>query len=118
MEDVGDSRGIGKYKCPCRIGKTDQIIGPYGRQQTNNNERRLIHLCKNNNLQIINGFYKHKDIHKYIWIQPTRNLKSIRLYDCKKQRKFKVQDVRAFKSVTCGSGHFLVKSQNIVPDCI
>jgi len=33
--------------------------------QMNNNGTRLIDICKYKNLMIKNGFFKHKQIHKY-----------------------------------------------------
>lgn len=49
-----------------RTGSEKQsiIIGPYGEQQVNDNGRRLIYLYENNNLKVMNGFYKHKNIHE------------------------------------------------------
>jgi len=37
----------------------------------------IIDICKYNKLMIKNGFFKHKQIYKYIWIQLNWNLKSI-----------------------------------------
>lgn len=35
--------------------------------------------------KITNGFYRHKEVHKYTWIQQTRKLKSIIDYIVVKQ---------------------------------
>lgn len=91
-------------------------MGPHGEQQINDNGRKLIHLCENNNFKITNGFYKHKEIHKYTWTQRTRNLKSIIDYViCRQHTRLQVYDVRAVRGVTCGSDHFLVRAKIMFP---
>ena len=58
----------------------------------------------------MNGFYSHRDIHKYTWVQHTRNLRSIIDYLIVRQTSnLNVNDVRVHKGVTCGSDHYLVK---------
>ncbi|XP_030767213.1 craniofacial development protein 2-like [Sitophilus oryzae] len=63
----------------CRVGKStdSQVVGPYGEDTKNDNGNRLIALCVQNDFKIMNGFYQHRDIHKYTWIQNTRGLRSI-----------------------------------------
>ncbi|KYN44634.1 hypothetical protein ALC56_00921, partial [Trachymyrmex septentrionalis] len=41
--------------------KNTQIVALFG-EETNNNDQRLISLCKIYSLKINNGFFKHKDI--------------------------------------------------------
>ncbi|KAK4883377.1 hypothetical protein RN001_006696 [Aquatica leii] len=62
-----------------RIGKknNDLVVGRYGENRINDNGQRLIDVCKGSSLRIMNGFFPHKDIHKYTWIQPTKQLQSI-----------------------------------------
>jgi hypothetical protein len=52
-----------------RVGKKDQnkIVGRYGEDTINDN--RLINICNQNNLRIINEFFQHQDIHKTKRIQ-------------------------------------------------
>ncbi|XP_057663198.1 uncharacterized protein LOC130898146 [Diorhabda carinulata] len=53
-----------------RTGKKidDQmIVGRFGEEVTNDNGNRLITLCQQNTLKILNGFFQHKMIHKYTW---------------------------------------------------
>lgn len=38
---------------------------------------RLIDISRDNVLEITNGFHKPKDIHKYTWVQRSRNLISM-----------------------------------------
>ena len=41
-----------------RVGKnTNNIAGPYGEDNVNDNENRIITFCDNNNFKILNGFY-------------------------------------------------------------
>ncbi|XP_072401086.1 uncharacterized protein [Diabrotica undecimpunctata] len=45
----------------------DKTIGPYGENNTNDNGSNLIEMCKYNSLRIMNGYFKHKEIHTYTW---------------------------------------------------
>ncbi|KAF2880808.1 hypothetical protein ILUMI_25365 [Ignelater luminosus] len=49
----------------------DPIVGLYGENTLNKNEERLIELCQQNSLKMLNGWFKHKQIHQYTWRQPT-----------------------------------------------
>jgi hypothetical protein len=101
-----------------RVGKKDQdkIVGRYGEDTINDNGNRLINICNQNNLRIMNGFFQHRDIHKYTWSQHTKNLRSIIDYVITKQNKrIKIQDTRACRGATCGSDHHLVKAKILFP---
>ena len=75
----------------------------------NNNGERLIELCTHTSLKIWNGFFNHKNIHKYTWEQHTKNLKTIINYIITKQDlKLKIQDVRAHRGPNCGTDHKLL----------
>ncbi|XP_044757727.1 craniofacial development protein 2-like [Coccinella septempunctata] len=96
-----------------RVGKNrnSQIVGPYGEDTRNDNGNRLITLCEQNDVKIMNGYYQHRDIHKYTWIQPTRNLKSIIDYTIvRRETKWNIQDVRVHRGATCGSDHHLLRT--------
>lgn len=100
-------------------GKKDQdkIVGRYGEDTLNDKGSRLINICNQNNLRIMNEFFQHRDIHKYIWTQHTRNLRSIIDYVITKQNKrIKIQDTRACRGATCGSDHHLVKAIILFPN--
>jgi hypothetical protein len=101
-----------------RVGKKDQdkIVGRYGEDTINDNGNRLINICNQNNLRIMNGFFQHRDIHKYTWSQHTKNLRSIIDYVITKQNKrIKIQETRACRGATCGSDHHLVKAKILFP---
>ncbi|XP_072395381.1 uncharacterized protein [Diabrotica undecimpunctata] len=96
-----------------RVGKRekDPVIGRYGEEAENDNGRRLIELCQQHQLRIWNGYFKHRDIHKYTWHQDTRNIKSIIDYVITKQNtKLNIQDTRAYRGKECGSDHYNVRS--------
>ncbi|CAF3742888.1 unnamed protein product [Rotaria sp. Silwood1] len=43
------------------------VIGPNGDKDINNQGRQLLDFCANSGLSIMNTFFQHKNIHKYIW---------------------------------------------------
>lgn len=97
-----------------RTGKKqhNKVIGQYGEETINDNGNRLIALCEQNDMKITNGFFQHRDIHKYTWTQNTRGLKSIIDYTIIRQKtKLIVQDVRVYRGATCGSDHHLLKTK-------
>ncbi|XP_050506239.1 craniofacial development protein 2-like [Diabrotica virgifera virgifera] len=101
-----------------RVGRKvdNKVVGPYGEINQNDNGERLIEICENHQLKITNGFFKHRDVHKYTWTQTTRNLKSIIDYIITKQNtNMQVQDTRAYRGITCGSDHYVVKSKVTCP---
>ncbi|XP_030752879.1 craniofacial development protein 2-like [Sitophilus oryzae] len=86
-----------------RTGKKlhDKIVGQFGEAILNDNGNRLINICDQNNLRILNDFFQHHDIHKYTWIQHSRNLKSVINYVIVRQyTALKIQDVRVYRHTT------------------
>lgn len=78
----------------------------------NNNRERLITICEQNELKILNGYFQHKEIHKYTWRRDTRNQKSIVDYCIVKQKsQFKFLDVRVYRGPTSNSGHHLLRTK-------
>lgn len=113
LENIGDNREIilmGDFNARTGSRRGDKVIGQFGEVNVNNNGDRLADFCTQNTLKIENGFFKHKDIHKYTWIQHTRQRKSIIDYIITSQDKStRVIDVRAYRGPECGSDHYLVK---------
>ena len=73
-------------------------------------------MCQQHSLRIQNGFYKHKDIHKYTWTQPTLQRKSIIDYIITRQiSRIRLQDVRVYRGAECGTDHHLVKAKVYFP---
>ena len=76
-----------------RVGS--KVVGPFGEVVVNDNGSRLIELSEQNELKILNGFYQHRDIHKYTWVHPARGLRSIIDYAIVRQTTgMKVQQVK------------------------
>ncbi|XP_072397944.1 uncharacterized protein [Diabrotica undecimpunctata] len=117
---VGTSREIillGDFNSRVGWKLNNKVVGTHGENTRNDNGTRLITTCTQNNLKILNGFYPHRDIHKYTWIQQTRNLKSIIDYSIVRQRtKIKIQDVRVARGPSCGTDHHLLKVKAILPN--
>ena len=45
------------------------VVGNFGEDRVNDNSERLIELRTQTSLKIWNGFFEHKNIHKYAWEQ-------------------------------------------------
>ena len=77
------------------------VVGPFGEEVTNDNGVKLIDICEQNSLTILNGYFKHKRIHQYTWHQDTKDLRSIIDYIITRQNSsLKFQDVRVFRGMT------------------
>nr|XP_018901479.1 PREDICTED: craniofacial development protein 2-like [Bemisia tabaci] len=93
-----------------------KVVGPFGEDAVNDNGDRLIDICSQMEMKILNGFFQHKDIHKYTWVQPTRGLKSIIDYVIVRQAtKLKVQQVRVYRGLSCGSDHHFLRADVAFP---
>ena len=101
-----------------RIGRKtgDTVVGNFGEERVNDNGERLIELCTQTSLTIWNGFFNHKNIHKYIREQHTKNFKHI--IDCiitKQDLNLKIQDVRSYRGPNCGTDHKLLVAKILFP---
>lgn len=119
VANIGNDREIimlGDFNSRTGCRTDSKVVGQYGEPTVNDNGHRLIELCETYNLKINNGFYKHKDIHRYTWIQNTRNLKTIIDYVISKQESMlRCNDVRVLRGITCGSDHYLVRAKILFP---
>lgn len=85
------------------------VLGRYGEAVRNENGERLIDLCESHSLKIMNGFFPHKDIHKFTYVQPTQHIRTIiDYYIQKKDSKLQTTDVRVYRGPECGSDHHLL----------
>ena len=115
VNEIGNSREIilaGDWNG--RTGKQNgnEVVGPFGEETVNDNGERIIELCEQYLLKITNGFYEHKEIHKFTRHQDTLQQRSIIDYIIVRQKTgMIVQDVRAFRGPNCGSDHYLVNSK-------
>jgi len=94
----------------------DTVVGNFGEDKRKDNGERLIELCTQTSLKIWNGFFNHKNIHKYTWSQHTKNLKTIIDYVITKQDlELKIQNVRAYRGPNCGTDHKLLVAKILFP---
>jgi len=88
------------------------VVGPFGEKAINDSGDKLIDICEQNSLKILNGYFQHKRIHQYTWHQDTQELRSIIDYIIARQTSgLKFQDVRVFRGMTVGSNHYLVNAK-------
>ena len=86
-------------------------MGPFGEEIINDNCDKLIDICEQNSLKILNGHFKHKRIHQYTWHQDTKELRSIIDYIIARQSSgLKFRDTRLFRGKTVGSGDYLLNA--------
>ncbi|XP_072375390.1 uncharacterized protein [Diabrotica undecimpunctata] len=100
-----------------RVGREEnnRVVGKYGEQITIDNGMRLRYFCETMSLKIMNGFFQHRDIHKFTWIQPTRNLHSIIDYVIqRKTSQLKTTDIMVYRGSECVSDHRLLMANVIV----
>lgn len=80
LVEIGNNQEIillGEFTSRTGSKMKNNIVGPFGEDTVNDNMHRLIHLCGTHDLRINNGFYKHKNIHRYTWIKNSRKSRSI-----------------------------------------
>jgi hypothetical protein len=62
-----------------RVGKQDNqgpgnVIGVHTVDDTNENGKRLIDFCNQNNLIVTNTFFQYKPIHQTSWMHPGKKV--------------------------------------------
>ena len=86
-------------------------MGSFGEGLINDNGDKLIDICEQNSLKILNGYFKHKRIHQYTWQQDTKELSSkIDYIIARHNSGLKFQDVSVFRGMTVGSDYYLVNA--------
>lgn len=119
IQRVGRSKEVilmGDFNSRTGNRKDDPVVGPFGEDRCNDNGERLIDCCRTYDLKIANGFCKHEPIHKFTWIQHTKNLKSIIDYIITRQHtELQVNDVRAYRGILCDSDHYFVRAKIFFP---
>ena len=87
-------------------------MGPYGEEAINDNGDRLIDICKQKSLTILNGFFQHKRTHQHTWHQESQELITIIDYIIARQTSgLKFQVIRVFRGMTVGSDHYIVNAK-------
>jgi hypothetical protein len=80
-------------------------------EKINNNGDKLIDVCEQNSLKMLNGYFKHNMIHKYTWHEDAQKLRSIKDYTIsRKNSGLKFQNVSLLRGMTVGNDHYLVKA--------
>lgn len=88
IEELGENREViimEDYNICVGSKRGDKVVGQYGEDVINDNGTRLIDFCAQNELKITNGFFHHKNIHRFTWTQNTKQLKLIIHYIIIKQ---------------------------------
>ncbi|KAG8223357.1 hypothetical protein J437_LFUL001235 [Ladona fulva] len=101
-----------------RVGKqkSNPIVSPHGEETVNRNGEKLIDVCREHKLQIMNTYFAHKNIHKHTWHKDARNRKSIiDYYIVRQNSNLKIHDVRVKRGAKCSSDHYLVQAKIYVP---
>jgi hypothetical protein len=94
----------------------DTVVGNFGEGMVKDNGEILIELCTQTSPKIWNGYFNHKNIHKYTWEQYTKNLKTIMYYIITKQDlKLKIQDIRAYRGPNCEIDRKLLVAKILFP---
>ena len=94
----------------------DETVGPWGEDKENDNGQSLIDFCKEQKWVIMNGKFKHRDIHKFTWSQPLKNQKSIIDYIItRKAWIINVQYFRVKRGLECGTDHNAVIAKVAFP---
>jgi hypothetical protein len=102
-----------------RVGKQDNqgpgnVIGVHTVDDTNENGKRLIDFCNQNNLIVTNTFFQHKPIHQTSWMHPGKKVWHMLDYTLV-NRKFRssVEDVRVHRTAAgaIGTDHHLLRAK-------
>ena len=92
------------------------MIGRHGVAGVNENGRYLLQLCCDNGLRIMNTFFQHRDIHKYMWNRPSMGQKSFIDFCIVSAGLFSsVLDVRVKRGAELSTDHHLVHFISIYP---
>lgn len=114
VDNIGNGKEIvmmGDFNGRVGCRRDHDVVGQYGEDVLNDNGSRLIELCDQFSLKILNGYFQHKRVHRYTWTQPTKGQKSIIDYVITKQMsRAQVTDVRVHRGANCGSDHFLLRA--------
>ena len=73
----------------------------------------LIEIWQQHQLNIRNGFFEHKDIHKYTWVQQSLQIKAIIDFVSKQhiRRKYAYDIFRIHRKAECYTDHYLVRAK-------
>ena len=85
------------------------IVGPYGIGERNNNGERLLDLCQQLKLTVMNTWFEQKESTAYTWTSPDKTTRNQMDYILVSERyKNSVKNAKARPSADCGSDHIPV----------
>ena len=107
---------LGDFNAHVGSRRGDKVVGPFGVADINDNGERLVDMCYQHALQIKNGFFNHKDIHRFTWTQQTMQQKSIIDFVISSQTsKLRYTDVKVQRGAECHTDHYLVRAKVFFP---
>lgn len=70
--------GLGDFNGQIGKGRTneDKVLGPHTTGKRNDNGQRLINFAFENNLKIMNSYYKRNPNRKYTWVSPNGKIRN------------------------------------------
>ncbi|XP_033103573.1 craniofacial development protein 2-like [Anneissia japonica] len=91
----------------------ERVMGKEGLgKMMNDNGERFADFCMENDLDIGESIFKHKDIYKETWVSPTGKTKNqIDHIPINRKWRTSLQDVKAKRGADVGSDHHLLASQ-------
>ncbi|XP_066288323.1 craniofacial development protein 2-like [Branchiostoma lanceolatum] len=90
----------------------ENILGPHGSAEANDNGQRMLEFCQRNNLQITNTYFKQKRIHKATWKSPDGKTENEIDYVCVNKRWATwIHDTRVQRGADIGSDHHMLLSK-------
>ena len=86
--------------------KEDDIVGPFGLGQRNENGQSIVDCCRRHNLMIANTWYQTKLNARHTWIAPDRKTKNqIDYILVDKRYRNGIKNSKARPGADCGSDH-------------
>ena len=100
---------MGDWNAKIGVEKTAQITGKFGLGERNDRGDRLVDFCSQNNLQVINTFFKLHPRRLYTWQSPDRNTRNqIDFILCPIRWKSSVRKATTLSGADCGTDHNLL----------
>lgn len=97
---------IGDFNGKVGDVKEDDIVGPFGLGQRNENGQSIVDCCRRHNLMIANTWYQTKLNARHTWIAPDRKTKNqIDYILVDKRYRNGIKNSKARPGADCGSDH-------------
>lgn len=93
-----------------RIDGEENVLGPFSKGKRSRNGEKLIQLACENNLKIINSFYKNRNNNRWTWASPDGRYKN-EIDFILSNRKDIFQDCRVVNKINFNSNHRMVRAK-------